>query len=79
MTSKIIGAAEFKATCLKIIDQMDKDHEPVVITKRGRSVAMLVPTTPPTTSIFGALKGTVKRFDDPFTPVLDPSDWNAAK
>jgi prevent-host-death family protein len=81
MRKKTIGAAEFKATCLRVIDQMNKDHEPVTITKRGRPVAVLVPVAAPDkgTSIIGAMRGTVLRYDDPFAAVLEPSEWTAAR
>ncbi|MFL5017188.1 MAG: type II toxin-antitoxin system Phd/YefM family antitoxin, partial [Rhizobium sp.] len=39
--SKTVGAAEFKAKCLNLIDRMGKDDESIVITKRGRPVAVL--------------------------------------
>ena len=38
-----IPAAKFKANCLKIMDGVEKSHDPVTITKRGRPVAQLVP------------------------------------
>jgi prevent-host-death family protein len=39
-----IGAAEFKARCLEILDQVaTRAVARVTITKRGRPVAMLVP------------------------------------
>jgi len=41
-SERIVGATEFKARCLAIIDRVGIDHVPVVITKRGRSVARLV-------------------------------------
>lgn len=44
-----IPAAEFKANCLKIMDEVEKTHDPVVITKRGRPVAKLVPVERPGT------------------------------
>lgn len=78
MQTKTIAAARFKAECLRVIEQMERDHEPVTITRRGRPVAMLTPL-PPTDArpLFGALKGTVLRFDDPFAPAADPEDWHA--
>lgn len=44
-----IPAAEFKTNCLKIMDEVEKTHDPVVITKRGRPVAKLVPVERPGT------------------------------
>ncbi|WP_081688564.1 type II toxin-antitoxin system Phd/YefM family antitoxin [Inquilinus limosus] len=79
--AKTIGAAEFKAACLRVIDDMNRDQEPVVITKRGKPVAMLTPVREPGArrSIIGAMRGTVLRFDDPFGPAVDPDEWNAAR
>ena len=45
--AKTIGAAEFKATCLRVIKQMGRDGEPVTITNRGRPVAVLSPAPAP--------------------------------
>jgi prevent-host-death family protein len=81
MAKKTIGAAEFKARCLRVIDKMNRDHEPVTITKRGKPVAVLSPvkTDDKLTSIWGAMRGTVLRYDDPFAPAVDPDAWDAAR
>jgi prevent-host-death family protein len=38
-----ISAAKFKATCLELIDRVAETGEPVIITKRGKVLARLVP------------------------------------
>lgn len=38
-----ISAVQFKATCLKLIDRVAETGEPVIITKRGKVLARLVP------------------------------------
>ena len=40
---KQIGAGYFKQHCLAIIDEVAKTHQPVVISKRGKPMARLVP------------------------------------
>ena len=77
MTEKSIGAAQFKADCLRVIDELSRDPQPVTITKHGRPVAVLSPAPAGRPSIIGALKGSVLRFDDPTAPALDPADWAA--
>ncbi|MBY3093407.1 type II toxin-antitoxin system prevent-host-death family antitoxin [Rhizobium laguerreae] len=79
--SKTVGKAEFKAKCLNLIDQMGKDDESIVITKRGRPVAVLSPAPGPSRrrSIIGAMKGSVLRYDDPLSPAVEPSDWDAVR
>jgi antitoxin (DNA-binding transcriptional repressor) of toxin-antitoxin stability system len=42
---RIVSASEFKAKCLDILDRIhSRELERVVITKRGISVALLLPT-----------------------------------
>lgn len=79
--TNVIGAAEFKATCLRVIDQMNKNRMPVTITKRGKPVAVLHPVEPPddNPSIIGAMRGSVLAYHDPFRPAADPSDWSATE
>lgn len=78
---KSMRAAEFKAACLRVIRQMGEDGEPVTITNRGRPVAVSSPPppTPGARTIVGALTGTGLRYDDPFVPAADPSDWTASR
>ena len=76
---KTVAAAEFKARCLRVIKQMNTDHEPVTITNRGRPVAMLSPLPlAEGDSLVGALRGSVLGYDEPFRPAAEPSDWSAA-
>ena len=42
-----IAAGRFKNVCLKMLDQVAATRTPVVITKRGRPVARLVPYVAP--------------------------------
>ncbi len=77
MPGKSIGAAQFKADCLRVIDELSRDPQPVTITRHGRPVAVLSPVPAQGGSIIGALKGTVLRFDDPSAPATDPADWRA--
>lgn len=77
----MIGAAEFKARCLRVIRQMNTDGKQVTITRRGSPVAVLSPVQPPdeSPSIIGAMRGSVLAYHDPFRPAADPSDWSAAE
>ncbi len=40
---KKIPAGEFKAKCLKLMDEVQQTGQEVIITKRGKPVARLVP------------------------------------
>ena len=70
---KTIAAGKFKDVCLKTLDDVAKTRTPVVITKRGRPVAMLVPYLAPMTrrSLAGSV---VKEVGNPFGT---SEQWNA--
>lgn len=55
MTMKEIGAAKFKEQCLAILDDVDEDG--IVITKRGKPVAKLIPIQAASSELIGALRG----------------------
>ena len=47
LTGEYIPAAEFKATCLKLMDRVRETRAEYVITKHGEPVAKLVPVEAP--------------------------------
>jgi len=55
---KQIAAAKFKEQCLAILDQVTE--EGLVITKRGKPVAKLIPIRAESAALIGALKGKLK-------------------
>jgi len=66
---KSMPAGEFKSRCLKVMDQVRATRQPVVITKRGRPVAKLVPLDTRGDDIFGCLKGVVEIVGDIESPL----------
>lgn len=81
MSSRQVSAAEFKAKCLRIIKEMQDTGESVTVTRRGRPVAVvsLPPSTGPTQSFIGSMRGTVLKYDDPLEPAAPAADWSALK
>ena len=71
-----IGAGDFKARCLKLLDEVAATREPLVITKHGKAVAKLVPV-PAETELFGAMAGSVHQESDIVSP-LD-NEWEASR
>jgi prevent-host-death family protein len=63
---KSIGAGKFKDVCLKTLDEVAATRSPVVITKRGRPVAKLVPYSAPTKPR-GLAGSVLKEVGDPFS------------
>jgi prevent-host-death family protein len=75
MKAKTIPAGTFKARCLAIMDEVQSKRQAVVITKRGKPVAKLVPVDKEKDEIFGFLKGKGKVTGDVVSPVLTPEEW----
>ncbi len=69
-----IGAGDFKAKCLKLLDDVARTRETLVITKHGKAVAKLVPI-PPDVDLFGALAGSVRQESDIVSPL--ENEWTA--
>jgi prevent-host-death family protein len=70
---KTIKAAEFKARCLSLLDELEP--EGLVVTKRGRPVARVLPFRQQTGELIGALRGTIAFHG---TILSTGADWTAA-
>ena len=75
---KTIGAAEFKARCLSLMEDVRSTRETVVITKRGKPVAKLVPAEPSKREFIGSLKGVFRVVGDIQSPAVPPEDWESS-
>lgn len=64
-----IPAAQFKAECLKLMDEVEKTRRPIVITKHGRPVAQLAPVPADTGSLFGYMRETMRLRGDVMAPL----------
>lgn len=72
---KKMAAGAFKVHCLKVMDEVQSKREAVLITKRGKPVAKLVPVEKEKDDIFGFLKGKGKITGDIVSPILSPEEW----
>jgi prevent-host-death family protein len=78
---KIVGIAEFKANCTRLLRELAQDGEPIMVTNRGKPVAELKPVTRGSRAktLFESLKGSIT-----FAPDFEPgesafdADWEAA-
>ncbi len=62
MNERVIPASQFKAKCLALLDQVWETKTTLVITKRGRAVAKVIPAD--RRSGRGSLKGSVTFLTD---------------
>ena len=66
-------ASEFKAKCLKLMDEVADSGEEIVITKYGKPVSKLIPFRKKPKSFFGADKDRIKILGDIVSPM--PAEW----
>ena len=69
-----VAAADFKANCLRLMDEVARERRPITITKRGKPVAKLVPVEQEPIDLFGYMAGTAKICGDIISPI-DDLDW----
>ena len=72
MDNRHVSAAEFKANCLRLMDEVARQRRPIIITKRGKPVAKLVPVEEQgPIDLFGRMAGTIKICGDIIGPIED--------
>jgi len=69
---KSITASDFKARCLKLLDDVQTTRTEVIVTKRGKPVARLVPIGSSRGSLRGAWKAMVRVRGD-----IVHADWSS--
>jgi prevent-host-death family protein len=69
-SQKTIPAGEFKARCLALLDEVAQTGMPLLVTKRGKAVARLVPVEEPP-----GLLHSVKKEKDLVSPIGEA--WDA--
>ena len=69
------AVGEFKAKCLHLLDEVAQRRIPLVITKRGKPVAKLVPIEEKPVDIYGCMAGTGRILGDIVSPL---DDWGNA-
>jgi len=76
---KTMTITNFKTYALKVIDQVSKSQESIVITRRGTPLAELIPfRTTKKKPVLGKLAGTVVFEGDIVSP-LGEEDWGACR
>lgn len=78
-----IAAGEFKAKCLALLDEVNETGQELIITKRGKPTAKLIPfRARKKGSFLGRLEGILKINGDPddlIKPVFPAEDWDMLK
>ena len=76
---KKIAAGSFKTHCLALMDEVQAKRETIVITKRGKPIAKLIPVGKETDDIFGFFVGKGAITGDIISPALSSEEWGNLK
>jgi prevent-host-death family protein len=79
MVMKSYPIGQFKARCLRLMEEVRTKREPILITKRGRPLARVVPTADEPRDVFGCLADVLEIVGDVESPVVEPRKWSALK
>lgn len=66
---RTVKASEFKATCLKLMDEVAENGEEIVITKNGRPTARLVAYREKPRTLYGIDRGKLEIVGDVVSPL----------
>jgi prevent-host-death family protein len=78
MKRETIAAGKFKATCLGLLDEVQRERKEIVITKRGKPVARIVPVeAEKIPNLFGRMKGSIEILGDIISPIGEI--WDAER
>jgi prevent-host-death family protein len=75
MKTRTMAAGQFKATCLAVMDEVQKTGREIIVTKRGKPVAKMVSLEPAKDEIFGFLKGKIKFKGNIVKPAMTLREW----
>lgn len=76
---KTVAAGKFKQTCLGLLEEVRQTGHPVLVTKRGRPIAQLVPVPRELRAPDwrGCMRNTGSILGDIVKPASVPDDWKA--
>ena len=71
-----IAVSKFKATCLSVLQRVNKTRKPIRITRFGKPIAEVVPAAPPRRANWmGSMAGTVEILGDIVGPTSTEEEW----
>jgi prevent-host-death family protein len=78
MKRETIAAGKFKASCLGLLDEVQRERKEIVITKRGKPVARIVPIeAEKVPNLFGRMKNSGMIIGDIISPIGEI--WDAER
>ena len=72
-----MAVSKFKATCLSVLQRVQKTRKPIRITRFGKPVAEIIPPSPlpPAADWMGSMAGTGEILGDIVGPISTEEEW----
>ncbi len=76
-----LAISKFKATCLAVLDRVNRTGQPVLITRFGKPVAEVGPPSPPERPErwLGCMRSPLRINGDIVSPALDEKEWEVLR
>ena len=76
-----VAISEFKAKCLALLEEVDKTKISLRVTRRGRPIAEVIPTSPnmEERSWLGSMSDSMEITGDVVSPVIEIQEMEALK
>jgi len=74
-----VTISRFKATCLRLLDDVNKTGKPLLVTRNGEPIALVSPPPPPkkTDRWIGSMRNQIEVRGDVIAPASDEEEWEA--
>jgi prevent-host-death family protein len=74
---KEVAISEFKAKCLALLEQVRRTRKPIRVTRFGKPVAEIVPSTAVVDrdAWIGSMKDSIEILGDIISPATDEDEW----
>ena len=80
MVMREVAISEFKAKCLALLDQVQKTKKPIRITRFGKPVAEVIPSSPSSNSDWmGSMKNSIEIVGDVVSPADEENEWEVLR
>lgn len=76
---KTMGISHFKAHALQVLDRVARNREEIVITKRGKPLAQIVPFRQPARNLKPGQMADTFVFEKDIVTPLGENDWEACR
>ena len=75
--SQTVTISKFKATCLRLLDEVNKTGEPILITRNGEPIALVSPPPAPSRMAdwIGFMADRLEITGDVVSPALGEEEW----